>query len=361
MARPELPCKCDMPRSPRSHLHSPARRGTERSSWDAPASSILVDDLDGAILREMILGDPGFFRAERVSLERIADALGVHRNTVALRVQRMTKAHVFLPLSVTVDPSQFGLQRGTLWIVPSPDRRSELGLSSLWLVEGVQLVVQYVEGWLVFVYGEDEAVLEARRRLVVHLLEATRSEWQSLSGRDYVEHPPLPLGKLDVTLIRLLMVNARTPFVEVAREAGTSVRTVQRRFRSLTSSGAVMVLPSGVGHASGLVLGHVRVWLRDDATPRDRILGSMDAMLSRAIFRNLRHPRVASWVLAVPTLTDVESMAARLRKLPSVSRTDVRILLDFRLNPQWPPWLLRWLERRGGKSPRHGSLRGPAH
>lgn len=351
MARPVFLCKRDMSPKRWSRTHRNDRLASDEA-WSGSGTPLVLDDLDAAILRELVLGDRGFFRSDRRSLETMARDLGVHRNTVAFRVRRMTKAGVFLPLSITVEPSQFGLLRGTLWVIPSTERRSELALASLWLVEGVQLVVQYVEGWIVFLYAEDEATLEARRNLVVHLLDASRSEWESLSGRDYPVRPPVHVRSLDIVLIRRLLADARSPFGIVARESGTSLRSVQRRFRELSSSGAIMVLPSGLGHATGLVLGHLRIWCHGGPEIKEQIRVAVDALLPMAVFRNLNHPRFASWVIAVPTLADVERLAARVRKVPSIDRVGLRVLLSFRLSPHWPGWLLRWLERAGGVAPR---------
>lgn len=308
--------------------------------------SVNLDELDAKILRELLLGGPGLFRSERMTIDRIAQDLDAHRNTVALRLRRMREAGAFLPLTVTVDPSQTGLLRGALWVRPPPELRTESVLQALWLVEGLQLVVQYMEGWLVFVYGDDEATVENRASLVRHLCGDPKALWETQSWRDYPQLPLLELNQIDLGVIRLLLEDARRPLPRMARVLGVSSRTVERRFDRLTSSGAVMVLPSRAERISRLGFVHLHVGLAGTGSDRQATLGRVDALLPSAIFRNLRHPRFGSWMIAVTGSAELEDLVVRLRRVRGVTEVRVRLFLGFRLNPRWAEWLLRTLERK---------------
>ncbi len=316
------------------------------SGTSRPKRLLSLDDLDGAILRELILGEKDLFRTERMSFEKIARDLHLHRNTVALRIRRMTAAGVFLPLSLGVEPTQLGLVRATLWVVPRPELRNEATLRALCMLEGVQLIIQYIEGWAVINYTEDEEALEPRRELIAHLCGATESSWESMSSQDYPKRTPIRLTSTDLGILQILLLNARTPFPRIAKELGTSARTVQRRVRYLTSRGAIMVVPTGKAKTSGLVFGYLRTYFTSGTTPRQEIIHTIDSMLSRAVFRNLHHAKFASWIVGVPSLGDLEALLELIRSVPQVKAVSVRIMISLRLNPLWASWLLRVLRRR---------------
>ena len=327
------------------HFEAPARM--RPPSGTGRAKRLLsLDDLDGAILRELILGDKDLFRTDRMSLEQIARDLHIRRNTVALRIRRMSAAGVFLPLSLGVEPTQLGLVRATLWVVPRPELRNEATLRALYMLDGVQLIIQYIEGWIIIFYTEDEEALEARRELIAHLCGATETFWDSMSSQDYAKRPPIRLTSTDLGILRLLLLNARTPFPRIAKELGTSARTVQRRVRYLTSHGAIMVVPTGKAKTAGLVFGYLRTYFTAGTTPREEIIHTIDSMLSRAVFRNLHHAKFASWIVGVPSLGDLDALLGLIRSVPQVKSVTVRIMISLRLNPLWSSWLLRVLRRR---------------
>lgn len=317
-----------------------------------PRRQLDLDETDAKILRELLLGEQVLFRSERTSLEAIARRLGVHRNTVAARLQRMVAAGGFLPLTLTVEPSQMGLKRGVLWMELAPARRTEETLRSLWLVEGLQAVLQYHEGWLLIQYAEDERTVLSRGELAGQLCGGVEGSWEVLTWRDYEPRPPLRLTNTDLGIIRVLLQNARMPFPRIAKVLGVSSRTVERRFENLARTGAIMVMPAGTGTAKGMVMGHLRVYLSAQGGRRRELLTHLDASLPEAVVRNLQHPKFASWVIMVPTVRDVESRAALVRSTPGVQKVGVRLLLGYRPNPRWPEWLVATLERKVPVRPR---------
>ena len=68
-----------------------------------------LDDLDFHILRELIVGSGAYLRNDRVSLEAVARAVGVHRSTVADRIAKWSRIGFLTEWTIDVDPGALGL------------------------------------------------------------------------------------------------------------------------------------------------------------------------------------------------------------------------------------------------------------
>ena len=67
------------------------------------------DELDFNILRELMVGSGDYLRSDRVSLEAMARAVGVHRSTVADRMAKWSRLGFLEDWTIDVDPGVLGL------------------------------------------------------------------------------------------------------------------------------------------------------------------------------------------------------------------------------------------------------------
>src|SRR2546428_8749395 len=67
-----------------------------------------LDNLDFQILRELIVGSGAYLRSDRVSLEAVARAVGVHPSTVADRPPRWGRMGVFSAHALATPPRARG-------------------------------------------------------------------------------------------------------------------------------------------------------------------------------------------------------------------------------------------------------------
>src|SRR3989442_11364205 len=72
----------------------------------APMESL--DELDFHLLRELIVGSGAYLRSDRVSLEAVGRAVGVHRSTVADRLPEGGRVRFFTEWSIRVAPGTLG-------------------------------------------------------------------------------------------------------------------------------------------------------------------------------------------------------------------------------------------------------------
>ncbi len=72
--------------------------------------------------------------------------------------------------------------------------------------------------------------------------------------------PKLQLDSLDRKILQMLSLNARTPFLEIARECNVSGAAVHQRIQKLTSSGVIrgfesLIAPSALGYETCAYMG----------------------------------------------------------------------------------------------------------
>ena len=68
------------------------------------------------------------------------------------------------------------------------------------------------------------------------------------------------LDKLDLKILQMLSVNARKPYLEIARECGVSGAAIHQRIQKLTSLGVIkgsesLIEPSAVGYDTCAYIG----------------------------------------------------------------------------------------------------------
>ena len=223
--------------------------------------AVRVDELDFRILREVLAGDSDYFRSDRATIQQIARRVGVHPNTAATRLRRLTEGRVFLPLTLDIEPGRVGLVGCTFFLDVPPERRTQETREGLFLVEGLWAVFEFVEGWLVLIYAEDDTALAQRVEMARRWTAARSVVWDADTRLDTPPLAPAKLSRLDVRIIAALLRNGRMPFGQVARQLGLSPRTVEKRYARLAKEGIVYQLPGGSPDLVGKVVGYVNVGL----------------------------------------------------------------------------------------------------
>jgi DNA-binding Lrp family transcriptional regulator len=305
-----------------------------------------VDELDMRILREVFTGEGDYLRAERVSADAVARAVGVHRKTVAARLKKMTDARFYLPARLDIEPSLFGLVGGKFFLDVPPEMRSAATREAIFHIEGTNGILGYADGWDVMMYAEDERSLASRVELAKHIARASRATWNVHSARDYPPPPKVKLTRLDLRLVAALMRDARAPFPRLAKALGVTARTLERRFERLRDEGAVFMLPGGDGDATGVVFAYVSVGVPREARARDRAVGELLKLLPNHILRNLATLGRAHVFLYGRSLADLEAQAQLARKVPGVDDVEFHVMTGAWTNDAYADWVARVLERR---------------
>jgi DNA-binding Lrp family transcriptional regulator len=308
---------------------------------------VRLDELDMRIVREMLLGDQSYFRADRVTVDEVARKLDVHRNTVAERLRKMRAAGFFLPLSVDFEPSLGGLVGGKAFLDVPAERRTPDVLEQLFLIEGVHFVITYLEGWDLILYAEDGASLDARLALAKALTGARTVSWDMHTAM-FPAPPPLKLKPRDLDLLGPLLEDGRASARSIAHRLGLAPKTVERRIEAMRKAEALTMLPGGGGfEVEGMVMAYVTAELAEGAG-RARALQELLALFPNYLLRIVPPSGPVSVHLYARSLATLQEQVDRARRLPAVHRIGMRVMLTHHVNPAYAPWLMRVLRRRVG-------------
>ena len=300
-------------------------------------TALRVDELDLRIVRALLTGGHGALQGSRVASVAVADALGVHRNTVLRRIKRLADAKVFLPPILSVDPGVVGHVGGQLRLDAAPARRSAKVRERLLDVDGVAAVWELLDGWEVVVHARDGRDLDAKAARLARAAGAAASSW-TVRGSDRPPRDALPLSELDVALLGELLPDARRSFAELAERLGRSVRTIERRYARLEKAGAVYLVPNDFASVRGLSLAFVSAPLPATRAARAKAVRAFLAAFPNAFLAHTEGDREAHALVYSPSLSEIEAQAREAeRGLGAPVR--VRVLLGQWFNPRLPAYL----------------------
>lgn len=202
-----------------------------------------LDELDFHILRELMVGSGAYLRSDRVSLEAVARAVGVHRSTVADRIAKWGRIGFLTDWTIDVDPGTLGLVGAHVHFHSSAQTRQR-ALQLVALVEGVTAVLEFDQGWVGVIFMAESAdALTRTENLLAEILEADRTERMVDTAVDYPDSRPVPLSPLDAKLLTALIRDSRQTPTVLARKLHVTVRTVERRLGRLRKAGVHYIRP----------------------------------------------------------------------------------------------------------------------
>jgi DNA-binding Lrp family transcriptional regulator len=222
-----------------------------------------LDDLDRALIEGL--------RADgRASNRSLAEALGVNEATVSSRLRRLEEDHVVRVVAVT-DMEALGHELLAFAMVRVADRSvREVGAELAELAECIGVVITTGRVDLVLsVLARDRAHLaelvgstipkvrgvdDVRWELALQVLKF-KSEWAVLGAEDHPIEPWAPtdaIDDLDLRIVRLLQLDARSSNRRIASELGVSEGTVRARIRRMEDEHIIHIQAISDVHAMGL-------------------------------------------------------------------------------------------------------------
>lgn len=300
------------------------------------AGATKTDELDFRIVQQVVLGSRSEPRTDRAGAEEIAQTLGVHPNTVAARIRKLTDGEVLLPMTLQVQAPAFGLELAHVFFAVPRERRTEELRNLFRAMPGLQHFIQYVEGWTCSAYGRSFAELQAT---VAPLAERAMVEpqWDMVSTRDWPALARVRHDALDARILGHLMANARLSLPQAADEMGMPVRTMRRRLDRLFEAKAVRYIPGGSGRPLNMVRGYV-IFKLPAGAPR----GPAAAEIQRRVKDYWTGRVMETWGHFWLFGRDVEAVAAQVeavRAVPGVHDVQGRIMEAFEVPRNFPAWL----------------------
>ncbi|MCI4371432.1 MAG: AsnC family transcriptional regulator [Thermoplasmata archaeon] len=305
-----------------------------------------LDDLDFRLVRELIVGSGAYLRSDRVSLEAIGRAVGVHRSTVADRMAKWGRIGFLNEWTIDVDPGTIGLVGAHVHFHARPgDRERALHLASL--VEGVDAVLVFDQDWVGVIFMADSSdALTRTETLLSEILEADRSTRLVDTAVDYPESGPVALSPLDGNLLTAMNRDARQTPTVLAKKLHVTVRTVERRLERLRTSGVLYIRPLfRLAGVAGVTFG--LLFFSYPAPEREAALGRILERVPDFVARQVEAP--TRGILAIHgSARELDDTWKAVASVPGVRDVRLRILLGQLDSPGFADWLSERIRRRSG-------------
>jgi DNA-binding Lrp family transcriptional regulator len=284
-----------------------------------------LDELDIRIVRELAQGrHEGLAWGEiNPSYREIGMKLGVSRETVRDRVEKMSRSGFLKVFPIQVNPSLLGLKLGALAVdVPNTTRKVEL-LEELSLVDGMVLVVTHVGGMIgMSFYYEDEKARDKKIRLIVSI--SGGKMWKFTAQQ--VPRCGIVLSPRDWQIVAALQRRKMRATSKIAAELGVSVRTLKRRTKRMIDGMAISTIVSTAeGFMGAGVIGNLQVEYSSakarPETERD-LLHELD---SRLIFAGLWES-FSLFTLVLPSIPAASQILEKVRRAKGVAQARLDLI-----------------------------------
>jgi DNA-binding Lrp family transcriptional regulator len=213
-----------------------------------------LDELDVKILRSLI--SESVIAPSNVqltsSLREIARKLNSDDMTIWKRFRKLQDAGYMSVWRLVVNPTMFGYMALDVRVEVQPESAKAEMIRKLGLVHGVIRIVEfYGPGLQILLLYNSE---ESRSRTIELISRITNTE----KMKQFRHALPMSLTKrlteTDMAIIHALTMDARKPYVTVAKELGFSSRTVKSRIDKLRSERTLFAVPElKMGDIPGLI------------------------------------------------------------------------------------------------------------
>lgn len=284
-----------------------------------------MDSLDVKLVRELSQGrNVGLVWGDiNPSYREMAHRLGVSRETVRNRVEKMLSSGVMKVFPIQVNPGLLGLTMGAVTVdFPASSHKADL-IRNISLLEGVGLIVSHVgSSFGIIFYYEDEASRRKKVELISRLCSATATDTTS------IPYPrcTVSLSEGDWETIASLQRSRRGPARRVAVDLGISEKTLRRRLKRLVEGWAIStVISTDVGPLRGEVAANLIVHY---ASPAQR--PAADGRLLRDLDEYLFFPGLwtdfSVYSLFLPSIPEAMKILERTRETPGVGIARIELV-----------------------------------
>jgi DNA-binding Lrp family transcriptional regulator len=295
-----------------------------------------------------MVGSGAYLRNDRVSLETMARAVGVHRSTVADRIAKWTRIGFLGDWTIDVDPAALDLV-GTHVHFEARAQPRERALHLAALVEGVEGVLAFDQGWVGVIFMADSsAALTRTETLLARILEAERSSRVVDTAVDYPETRPLPLSPLDAKLLIILLQDSRRTPAVFAKKTHVTVRTVERRLERLRTAGVYYVRPVlHFGRVPGVSFG--LLCFQYSGGVHGTALRQVLRLVTNQIGRQVEAP-TRGMLLIHGSARELSESADLAASVSGVHDVVLRTFLGETEAPGFPAWLSERIDRQSRSS-----------
>jgi len=284
-----------------------------------------LDRLDVKLVRELSQGrNVGLVWGDiNPAYREMANRLGVSKETVRDRVEKMRSSGVLKVFPIQVNPELLGLDLGALLVdVPATASRRDL-LGKLTLLEGILLTVSHVGSSIGMIfYYEDEPSLKKKIELISKICGATAADFTTIPH----PHCTASLSTMDWKIVSALQKGRSGRASRISAELGISERTLRRRLKRLVDGWAVSTLIStDVAPLRGMVVANLMIHytsqkLRQEADTR--LLNDLDEY---TFFPGL-WTDYSVYSLFLPSIPEANRVLERAKETPGVKTARIELV-----------------------------------
>lgn len=286
-----------------------------------------MDNVDAALIRYFVSPD-GWAWDLRASMSGAAKSLGIPRDAVRSRMQRLDEAGVILGWDVMVHPGLLGTELTRFELALEEGDKDRI-VEQMALLEGARMIFDYHGGGITGVFYTAPADQERMARLI-GTLAGTPPRVQTM------QMPATSIRPTQGTwrLIKALRNQPRAQLTEIASSMRLSTKTVHRRLAALRQGlGAFLTVRTDFTRIDGGMIVEARVDARDPDALRREVDG-----WPGVTFRNEAGPTVV-FSLLVASPMEVTRLRRRLEEMPGTEWVAChivqrRILVDDWLDAQ---------------------------
>ncbi len=145
----------------------------------------------------------------------------------------------------------------------------------------------------------------------------------------------LRIDDKDLSILRILQKNARTPFLEIAREVGLSGATVHERVRNLTNEGIIEGYTTNINYKElgYAVTAIVNVTLEHPSLDLEKLKEGLLSTPEITAAHNLTGDTDLLLTIKTKDIDDLKNLLTeKVQNLPGVKRLSTSIVLDSPVN-----------------------------
>jgi DNA-binding Lrp family transcriptional regulator len=301
-----------------------------------------VDELDCQILRELLVGNQPRARPDRATIEAMAKRLGVHVNTIALRIRRLETHQMFLPLTLQVTPA-IGMQYASVFFPLQGRSMTQMLRSRFLAIDGVSMIIEYIDGFVLLLFAPDRPSIEAAVAAAVAFVPGTTPEVETAGWETWPKMPALPLKRHDPAILGWLARDPLRSMASIAKEVGLTSRSVELRLEELRKAHGIAMMGGATGAAEGITMGHFILDLAQGPA-RAAAVESLMRLCQNYLYRSITPTRIFFAVYAGSTAAILEQ-AERVRAVPGVVTMKTRFITRSTVNPKFADYLQGALEK----------------
>lgn len=190
------------------------------------------------IMKELSI-TPSHWNVKR-SYSEVAKRLGVDEETVRIRIQSLRRSGFLLGWRLMLNANLLGRESHILALELDDDEKKDRAIVQISKVDGVLLIQSFYGKTLqVTIFSKNEEELERQMKMITSITKSKIfTYWKVKLPR--CDHKA---KQTDWRIISMLLKDADKKIPEIAREIGTSGKTVKRRISLMMGSSAFFLQP----------------------------------------------------------------------------------------------------------------------